>query len=149
MQFHWQRRELTLQHPWTLARGSATSKTYLYLSIEHEGITGLGEAAHSAYQNESLDSTETVFQKAEAAFAHLPPDDVSQAAIHQLTTGDHAAKAAIDMAILDWLAKRAAKPLSQHLGIPNSPPLPTSFAIAISEDRETLKEKIVNLISSY
>ena len=136
MELSWLRRDLTLRYPWTLTRGSSTTKSYHYLRVDHHGIRGQGEAAHVAYQGESL------FEKARAAFGKLAPAEITQADIHALAPGDHAAKAAVDMAMLDWCSRSEEKTLSQYLSIPPGKTPPTSFSIAISDDRQVLREKI-------
>ena len=55
---------LKLKHAWTLARGSTTSKDYLYFKVEHQGFTGWGEAAHNARYGESPESVKTVLEEA-------------------------------------------------------------------------------------
>ena len=68
---------LKLKHAWTLARGSTTSKDYLYFKVEHQGFTGWGEAAHNARYGENPESVKSVFKQAKTIL------EADSKAIHQ------------------------------------------------------------------
>src|SRR5436190_11114740 len=61
--------DLRLAHRWTIARGSADSKRNGLLTLEAEGITGLGEAAANVRWGQSFDTASAAFQRVERAVA--------------------------------------------------------------------------------
>jgi len=136
-------RRLELKHTWTIARGSADFKEYNYVALEHEGVTGHGEAAHNVRYGESLESIRA-FLEASAQFLQ-PADpwnfyDLSKK-IHAFGEGQYAAKAALDMALLDWVAQKLGVPLYRFWGLDQDKTPVTSYSIGIDRP-EIMQEKI-------
>jgi L-alanine-DL-glutamate epimerase-like enolase superfamily enzyme len=130
--------ELRLKRRWEIARGAADSKRNFFLCLEHEGIVGEGEAAfHRAFG----ESPETVRAQLEGAAGAI--DEGRGGPVWRDDTGlSGSARAAVEMAILDWQAKRAGVGLGVHLGVaPPDGPVATSFSIGIDEV-ETMAEKV-------
>ncbi len=55
--------DLHLKHPFTIARGSSTARQSVILELEHDGITGFGEAAPLQRYDESIESVSSFFKK--------------------------------------------------------------------------------------
>jgi len=122
---------LALAEAFGIARGSRTTQTVVQLELEHEGLTGRGEAAPVYYRGESPDSA-TEFLTTVA-----PPligdDPYALEAIEERledVDGEAAGKAALDAALHDWIGQRLGVPLWRLLGLsPEAPP--TSYTIGI------------------
>jgi len=126
--------EVILKHAWTLSRGSWTTRRNVIVRIEKDGVFGLGESAPIARYNESAESGLAFIEKAKPllqkdlwAFHDLWNE------IDALAPGEHAAKAALDMAILDWIGKKLGVPLYRFLGLDKGKELVTTFTIGIDE----------------
>ncbi len=138
MKLTWTRKRLTLRHPWTLARGTSVSKEYWFVELEHDGITGLGEAAHNPRYGESLDSVEAFFSEAAPFLSTCSPGSFSQVSeqLDPMAGGQFAAKAAIDMALHDWAGKSIGVPLHRMLGIDPVGIPATAYSIGIGTGEE-------------
>ena len=49
---------LTKRHPLTISRGTSAGSTNVLLSVEHDGIVGIGEMAPSEVTGDSAESAE-------------------------------------------------------------------------------------------
>ncbi len=137
---------LQLKHPFTLATGSRRSTPCVLVEINALGVTGVGEASMPPYCGETIDSALAFLER---AAHHLPPDPETAlreglsalapilAEIDRIAPGNHAAKAAVDIALHDWLGRLLGAPCHALLGIPRGPVLPTSFTIGIAGREET------------
>ena len=140
----WRREPLELipTHPFKIARSEHTKYDHWLVTVEHEGLTGWGEAAPSRRYGETAAT-------AAAALDELGPllgDDPSALeAIERRWNGtlwDHAsAKAALSMALHDLLGKRHGLPLYKWYGLELSAIPPTSFTIGIDEP-EAMRRKV-------
>lgn len=136
-------RRLELKHTWTIARGSADHKEYNYVALEHEGVVGYGEAAHNARYGESLESVRAFLEASRALLQNADPWQFHELAaqIHNLAPGQYAAKAALDIALMDWVAKKLGVPLYRFLGLNREQTPVTSYSIGIDKPA-AMQEKI-------
>ncbi|NUM69412.1 MAG: dipeptide epimerase [Ignavibacteriaceae bacterium] len=136
-------RRLELKHTWTIARGSADHKEYNYVALEHEGVTGLGEAAHNVRYGESLESIRKFLEGGRALLQTAEPWQFHELAlaIHRLDEKQNAAKAALDIALMDWITKKLDLPLYRFLGLNREKTPVTSFSIGIDKPK-VMQEKI-------
>ncbi len=134
MKIAWQRRRLELRHDWTLSRGTATHKEYVFVTVEQDGIVGYGEAAHNERYGESLEAVETEIEIAASKYADRSPEEARP-------QGKGAAVAAIEMAQLDWSARKENERLCDFLGL-EAQPVTTSFSIGIEQNQESLAKRI-------
>ena len=126
--------ELKLRQAWGLSRGTWTTRRNCYVRIERDGVVGLGEAAPIARYNETAESAAAFIDKARA----LLERDLSEYAVRfgevdAVGPGEHAAKAALDMAILDWVGNRLKVPLWKLLGLGRDKLVTTTYSIGIDE----------------
>lgn len=137
-------RRLELKHTWTIARGSADYKEYHYVALEHEGVLGLGEAAHNVRYGESLASIQEFLEASRTLLREANPWQFYElsARIHHLAAGQYAAKAALDIALLDWVTKKLGVPLYRFLGLDHTKTPVTSYSIGIDKP-EAMQEKIL------
>jgi L-alanine-DL-glutamate epimerase-like enolase superfamily enzyme len=126
--------ELKLRQAWGLSRGTWTTRRNAYVRIERDGVAGLGEAAPIARYSETAESAAAFIDKARPVLQR----DLSEYAVRfgdvdAAGPGEHAAKAALDMAILDWVGRRIKLPLWQLLGLGRDKLVTTTYSIGIDE----------------
>lgn len=134
--------ELPLRHAWTISRGTSTSKRNVIVELRHGGFVGRGEAAPNVRYGESAETVTEALQKLAPALEGDPWHfrDLSERIEHALP-GNHAAKAALDIALYDLAGKRLGVPLYRMLGVdPARMPI-TSFSIGI-DNPETMAQKV-------
>jgi hypothetical protein len=130
--FELQLRTLALQHPWGLSRGTAASKEYWYLRLRSGEWEGWGEAAHNARYGEDLQGIERHLRREAAEFVARPSAEWrAMLAGLPVTAGTRSARACLEMAALDVLAREAGMSLREYLGMPAIVPPPTSYSIGI------------------
>jgi L-alanine-DL-glutamate epimerase-like enolase superfamily enzyme len=142
MTLTWAEHELVLTHPFTIARGSSASRRVVVVNIEHDGIVGLGEAAPISRYGETVDTVQAFFRTANiSGFADPFSLDAILDSVEASAHGNTAAKAAIDIALHDWIGKKLGLPLWKYWGLdPTRCPL-TSFTIGIDRP-EKIEEKV-------
>ena len=134
-------KRLNLVHTWTIARGSSDYKDNVFVKIERDGISGIGEAAPNVRYNETAKKTK---MRIESARKLLEDADFLQYdhLIKSLRTAfndQNCAKAALDMAILDWVGKKYNLPLYKIWGLnPEKSPL-SSYSIGIDTPENMAK----------
>jgi L-alanine-DL-glutamate epimerase-like enolase superfamily enzyme len=126
--------EVKLRHAWTLSRGTWNTRRNVLVRIEKDGVFGLGESAPIARYNESAESGLAFIEKAKPILQKdLWTFHDLWAEVDGLTPGEHAAKAALDMAMLDWVGKKLGIPVYRMLGLNPDRELVTTMTIAIDE----------------
>jgi len=126
--------ELKLRQSWGLSRGTWTTRRNAFVRVERDGVAGLGEAAPIARYNETAESAQAFIEKA----APLLDRDLDEYAVRFLEVeaagpGEHAAKAALDMAVLDWVGRRLERPVWKLLGLGREKAVTTTYSIGIDE----------------
>lgn len=138
--------DLPLRDPFRIAREENDREiTTVIVSVETgDGLTGLGEAWPSAYYGETVATVQVVVPALVEAVESLgePPLDDHEAAGAWLGAADAAmdrcigrngaAKAGLDIALHDAVARGLGAPLHALLGTPREV-LPTDFSIGIDE----------------
>ncbi len=119
----------------TISRGTKTESTNILVKIQQEGMEGWGEAS-PFYTGEKLQTTEILqqaLQQVAPALKKFNPLERQQ--IEQVLTDlqlPSAARAAIDMALHDWVGKKIGWPLWRLWGLDRDRIVPTSVTIGIS-----------------
>jgi len=102
----------------TIATGSSDSEENVIVKIVCGDEFGVGSANPTKITQETRESIETFLTKASKKIVETDETDLSK--LHQrldsVAEGNTAAKAAVDIAVFDLLAKRDKKPLYQYLG---------------------------------
>jgi len=136
-------KKLHLAHTWTIARNSSDYKENVFVEISKAGISGIGEAAPNIRYDEDAERTTqrlfdcTKFLKGQ----NLQNFQGLKQKIDHEITDQSCAKAAIEMAILDWAGKKLNAPLYKIFGLnPQKAPL-TSFSIGI-DTPENMQERV-------
>ncbi len=133
---------LRLRHTFAIARGSVDTKQVLIVLLEHDGIVGYGEAAPSSRYGETSDTVKAFLGRVKLEWFDNPfqlESILSQ--VDSISEGNYSAKAAIDIALHDWMGKRLGLPLHELWGLNRTMTPQTSFTIGIDKP-EILAQKI-------
>lgn len=135
MQIHAELFTVNKRFPLTISRGTTAQTTNVWVRVEHDGIEGWGEASPFSLGNhrQSTEMLKEAIAQITPQLAKLNPYQRQQIELlfSQLHTPS-SAKAAIDMALHDWLGKRVGLPLWQLWGLDCARIVPTSVTIGIN-----------------
>ena len=127
--------ELKLRHAFNLARSSRTVTPDVMVEIEHDGVTGYGEASMPPYLGESVESVCRYLSRLPLG-QFTDPFRIEE--IHEyldsVSDGDNAAKAAVDIALHDLTGKLMGRPWHRIWGLSAERTPCTSFTIGIDTD---------------
>ena len=138
---------LKKRFPLAISRGVHRGSENLFMSVSMYGITGWGEMSPGKAEGAS---TPELAQSSIEYFLQSNADrlgDLSVEAIYDLARGQEVpacAIAALDIAMWDWVGKKAGKPLYELLGT-GIPEVPTSVTIGINPP-EVVKERVPLLL---
>ena len=146
MRIKFWRRDLKLAHFWKISRGGNMGGVHEFpvavLELtDDDGVTGLGECAPSSRYGESAGGGLEFFAKLDAKKISFDDITAAMSYVESLAAGHLAAKAAVNVALLDGAARRAKKPLHEFLGLQfKERHHLTSFSIGIDLP-EVIREK--------
>ncbi|WP_017652501.1 dipeptide epimerase [Fortiea contorta] len=121
--------------PLTISRGTTAQTTNVWVKICQDGVEGWGEASPFGVGNHSQ-STQIIQDALEQvapsldAFSPLQRQEIEQILIKQQTPSS--VRAALDIAMHDWLGKSVGLPLWQIWGLNRHAIVPTSVTIGIN-----------------
>ena len=140
--------ELRLRHTFTITRGSRDVANNVIVRIDHDGITGIGEAAPSGRYDESPSTVAAFLSKIDLSRFRDPfgLEEILRY-VETLGQGNFSAKASVDIALHDWIGKRLGIPLWRYWGLDDRRAPVTSLTIGI-DTPETIQQK-VHEASSY
>lgn len=142
------RKELQLAHRWRIARGTGTN-TYPVLFVEiqtPDGLSGIGESAPSSRYGETVDSGVAFLDHVDPATLDLDDIPGTMRRVEAIAPGNHSAKGALNIALLDALGKRQHKPIYDLLGLGfQENKHITSFSIGI-DTPEVIRQKVAAAI---
>jgi len=136
-------KRLKLRHTWTTTMSSSEFRDTLHLRYTREGISGYGEGAPIVRYHENAVGAQKAVESLREFLLGVNPWQFRKNSmdLFRKLEGQFAAKAAIDIAWMDWLGKKLGIPLYRHLGLDaNDTPL-TTFSIGI-DTPEITKQKI-------
>ncbi len=143
MQLRFRPYTLELRHAFTTATMSRTTTPAMLVEVERDGVIGYGEAAMPPYLGESQSTASAFFSQAAPLIATIADpfqlEDILPA-IDALATGNPAAKAAIDIALHDWVGKNIDAPWFRLWGLDPAKTPVTSFTIGI-DTPEVVRQK--------
>jgi L-alanine-DL-glutamate epimerase-like enolase superfamily enzyme len=126
------RYDLRLRHTFTIARNSKDIEPCAIVALEHEGLIGYGEAAPSERYGETIETVLAFLSRIDLQL-FSSPFEIDRILTHvgALASGNTSAKAAIDIALHDWIGKKLHVPLWKLWGLDKAKTPRTSFTIGI------------------
>ena len=136
-------KRLFLEDTWTISRNSSDYKDNVFVKIEMEGITGLGEAAPNVRYGEDHQKTTDRINGVKDLFEETDMwhyVDLKDKIFAEITD-QNCARCALDIAIMDWVGKKLNAPLYKIWGLDKSKTPRTSYSIGI-DTIEVIKKKV-------
>ncbi|MDB6113172.1 MAG: murI [Lacunisphaera sp.] len=141
MKLRFQPYTLELKHAFTIANNSRTSTPAMLVEVEQDGIIGYGEAAMPPYLGENQDTAAAFLRQVD--LSRFPdPFQLEEVlpALDALAPGNTAAKAAVDIALHDWIGKKLGAPWHRIWGLDPAKTPVTSFTIGL-DTPEIVRQK--------
>jgi L-alanine-DL-glutamate epimerase-like enolase superfamily enzyme len=133
--------------PLTISRGTSSENTNLWLILQAEGIEGWGEATPFSITQEGYKNSEILLQEFREIIPTLetyhPLEHQQIETILRQKNVSSPIRAALDMALYDWLGKRTNLPLWQLWGLDIQRIVPTSVTVGIGTP-EAAKQRVKN-----
>jgi L-alanine-DL-glutamate epimerase-like enolase superfamily enzyme len=135
---------LRLRHTWTTTMSSSQYRDTLHVRLTSDGVVGLGEGAPIVRYHENAEDG----KKAIAAILPLLQAadpwrfEKTMAEVSRAMPGQFAAKAALDIALMDWVGKKLNVPLYRMLGLDPADARITTFSIGI-DTPEVTRQKVL------
>lgn len=143
MNLRFQPYTLELKHAFGLAASTRTTTPAMLVEVEVDGVIGYGEAAMPPYLGESQATAAVFLERARDFLAGCAdPFQLEEIipAIDALALGNPAAKAAVDIALHDWIGKRLGAAWHRLWGLDPAKAPVTSFTIGI-DTAEMVRKK--------
>lgn len=118
MKLRFWREQLRLANTWTIARGSTDVFEVVMVELtDGDDVSGIGEAAPIRRYHENPSTVEDFFKRLDPKQLSFADVNGSMSYLATLSTGDMAAKCALNIALVDGAAKRAGKPVHDFFGL--------------------------------
>jgi L-alanine-DL-glutamate epimerase-like enolase superfamily enzyme len=124
---------LRLRHTWTTTMSSSDYRDTLHVRYSKDGVTGVGEGAPIVRYHEDADGCRQAVEGIAGFLVSADPleyDKTLGEVLHRID-GMWAAKAALDIALLDWVGQRRGLPIYALLGLDPADAPVTTFSIGI------------------
>lgn len=126
---------VTKRFPLTISRGTVAQTANVWVRIYHDGIEGWGEASpfHVGHHPQSTETIKDTLQQIAPFLQALSP--LQRQKVEEIFTKAQipsAVRAAVDIAMHDWLGKRVGLPLWQMWGLDKNAIVPTSVTVGIN-----------------
>jgi L-alanine-DL-glutamate epimerase-like enolase superfamily enzyme len=124
---------LNLRHTWTTTMSSSQFRDTLHVSYTRDGITGHGEGAPIVRYHEDAEGARQAVESVRGLLLAADPMqfDKVMAAVFGRVEGAWAGKAAIDIALMDWVGQKLGIPLYSYFGLDRGDAPVTTFSIGI------------------
>ena len=133
---------LNLQHTWTTTMSSSQYRDTLHATYSRDGITGHGEGAPIVRYHEDAAGAQKAADSVRDLLLKSDPMQFGKimAQVFERVKGEWAGKAAVDIALMDWVGQKLGVPLYTYVGLdPKDAPM-TTFSIGI-DTPEITKQK--------
>ena len=134
---------LNLRHTWTTTMSSSDYRETLYVRYSKDGVTGIGEGAPIVRYHEDARSAQRAVQGIADFLASTDArhfDEVEREILRRLDD-EWAGKAAVDIAILDWVGQSLGVPIYGVFGLDPAMAPVTTFSIGI-DTPEITRQKV-------
>lgn len=134
---------LRLRHTWTTVMSSSEYRDTLLVRFTRDGVTGLGEGAPIVRYQENAESARQAVESVRDLLTSASPWEFEKLKerIFRHVEGQYAAKAALDLALMDWVGQKLGVPLYRFLGLDSRDAPVTTFSIGI-DTPEMTRQKV-------
>jgi L-alanine-DL-glutamate epimerase-like enolase superfamily enzyme len=132
-----------LTHTWTTHMSSSDYRDVIYARYSDGGVTGIGEGAPIVRYKESAETAQKMLQSIQSYIESADPWTYEKVmrTVFQRVPGEHAGKAALDIALMDWVGKKLNIPIYRIFGLdPKDAPI-TTFSIGV-DDPSMTRQKV-------
>lgn len=138
----WRIQSLRLKDVFTISRWSRSEVQNVFIALEKDGITGMGEAAPNKRYNEDAEKVVAVCEALPIGFFDdiTTPEELEKK-LNELNITVYSAKFALEMAWLDWWGKSKNQPLWKLWGAEFPVGPVSSYTIGI-DSIEKMQEKL-------
>jgi L-alanine-DL-glutamate epimerase-like enolase superfamily enzyme len=134
---------LQLRHTWTTTMSSSQYRDTIFVRVSADGVTGVGEGAPIVRYHENAEggakAIAGIIDILEAA--NLWQYEKLMEHISREIQGQFAAKAALDIALMDWIGQKMNVPVYRLFGLDAADAPVTTFSIGI-DTPEITKQKV-------
>jgi len=136
-------RRLRLRHTWTTVMASSDYRDTFFVEYARDGITGTGEGAPIIRYKESAETCLKAVESIRPWLLAQKPEAFVKLmdGVFRRIEGNFAAKAALDIALLDWNAQKLGVPLWRWFGLDAADAPVTTFSIGIDK-AEVIRQKV-------
>jgi L-alanine-DL-glutamate epimerase-like enolase superfamily enzyme len=133
---------LRLRHTWTTVMSSSEYRDTLFCRFSAGGVTGVGEGAPIVRYKEDARGAQQTVEKVRGLLETADPWQFTKimAEVFHRVEGENAAKAAMDIALMDWVGQTLGVPLYRYFGLDARDAPVTTFSIGI-DTPEITKQK--------
>src|SRR5476649_2338476 len=135
-------KRLNLRHTWTTTMSSSQYRDTLHTAYTREGITGHGEGAPIVRYHEDAAGARKAADSVRDYLLSANPMQFGKimAEVFARVPGEWAGKAAVDIALMDWVGQKLGIPLYTYFGLDSKDTPLTTFSIGI-DTPEITKQK--------
>ena len=134
---------LKLRHTWTTVMSSSDYRENLFVRLRCGDVTGRGEGAPIVRYHENADSARRALESVSQLVAATDPWHFEKlmSEVFRRISGEYAAKAALDISLMDMAGRRLGVPLYRYFGLdPDDTPV-TTYSIGI-DTPEMTRQKV-------
>jgi L-alanine-DL-glutamate epimerase-like enolase superfamily enzyme len=134
---------LKLRHTWTTTMSSSEYRDTLHVRFTRDGVTGYGEGAPIVRYHEDAIGCQKALEPQIAFLNSANPREFEKlmADLFHKVEGNFAAKAGVDIALMDWVGKCMNVPLYRLFGLDPADAPVTTFSIGI-DTPEITRQKV-------
>jgi L-alanine-DL-glutamate epimerase-like enolase superfamily enzyme len=134
--------DLKLRHTFRISRGTQDVAQVIITTLEHDGIRGYGEASPSRRYGETTETVLDLLQRFDLKEFSSPFElEGITVYLESVAAGNPAAKAAVDVALHDWIGKKLGQPVYRLWGLNKSKTPSTSFTIGL-DSPDVIAQKV-------
>jgi L-alanine-DL-glutamate epimerase-like enolase superfamily enzyme len=144
-----QRFTVAKRYPLTISRGTSAGSENLLVTVEHDGVKGIGEMAPTSGGPvaETADTALLALERWTSLLADVTPWEMQRIeTLLSVQEGEHAALCALDCALHDWQGKRLEMPVWKLLGLDLNRIPPTSLTIGINPP-DVVRERVPEILA--
>ena len=134
---------LKLRHTWTTVMSSSDYRDNLLVRLHCGDVTGRGEGAPIVRYHENAESARRALDSVSQLVAATDPwhfEKLMAEVFHRIS-GEYAAKAALDISLMDMAGQRLGVPLYRYFGLDSGDTPVTTFSIGI-DTPEITRQKV-------